>query len=144
VTWRKPLPAMRELQIIKLRLAASRELRRQIRPEYPLLLPEDCDCLIEMIDAVLMDQDPREKYWQTMKGATLKNLPKKTVAMMLFALRLQGTTGGEEHTPKETQDLIARCAEETGLTFDALMHAYRKLRWPGTKKREKSTRVRRS
>jgi hypothetical protein len=116
--------ALFDLQLIKLRLAARLPLDET-----------DSATVIELIDAIIEDADPRNKYYRTVRGAPEKDWDEKFLALMAIAIN---TT-----PPKPPDDeLLEKIAVDTGLSFDALKHAYRKYLLPTrvalTKKRSAS------
>jgi hypothetical protein len=118
-THRKALPAMADLQDIKLRLEASHNLHPVGSRSRVSMSPEDCDYLIELIDAIIADRDVREKYWRTLRGAPEKDWRKKMEALWTIAVN---TT--PDNPPND--EFFERIAADTSLTFDVVKHAYRK------------------
>jgi hypothetical protein len=109
---RQAKPAMFDLQLIKLRLAAGLHLHEN-----------DSAIVIELIDAIIGDRDPRNKYQQTMRGAPEKDWDKKFLALMTIAANTS-----PDNPPND--EMIERIAADTGLSFDVLKHAYRKYLLP--------------
>jgi hypothetical protein len=105
---RKAARSLRELLLIRERLLAG-----------AMLDSTDTLIIVELIEGIAADRDIREKYWKTVRGAPEKDLPKKTLGLLAIAINTTPETGADDA-------LLERIAEDSGLTFDVLKHAYRK------------------
>jgi hypothetical protein len=99
------LPAIDDLRLTRLRIADDLNLNAG-----------DRTILIELIDNIINDRDPREMYWRTLKGAPVKDFDRKQLALMWIDTRPNKPPSDEE---------LECIASAMGLTFYALRHAYR-------------------
>ena len=103
---REELPAIDDMRLIRFRIERGLPLDAGDRA-----------ILVEMIDNIVNDRDPREKYWHTLKGAPEKDFDRKQLALMCIDTR---------PSKPPSDDELAKIAETLGLGFDALKHAYRR------------------
>ncbi len=106
---RKPSPALNDLFAIEKRLRANAPLQ-----------DADRDTLIELLEAIEEDQDPREKYWHSEPGAPMKNVEAKYGAFLEME-QYVATTG-----KRPPDAMYERMAAQWGIPFDAIEQMYKK------------------
>jgi hypothetical protein len=90
--------------------------------------------LIEIIEAIADDQDPREKYWSTARGAPDKNWDIRYGA--LLEMEKDIAARGKQPIGQEANDMIELAAYKWELSFDAVERDYKKfLKRPSTRRK---------
>jgi len=132
------LPLLGDLQLIKARLAKSHNVNPPGTRSNVSLPPEDCDHLVQLIEAIANGENVLTQYWLKRK----KKLPKQRVMNALFDL---ATRTKPTMRQKEIDYWIARIAPGYKLTASALRHYYQDYLLPvrtATRKQKKlSTKI---
>jgi hypothetical protein len=81
--------------------------------------------LIEIIENITDDQDPREKYWFTKRGAPDKNWDARYGALMEMDQLI--TTAGKLPIGQRADAMIEVIAGKWGLTFDTVERDFKAI-----------------
>jgi hypothetical protein len=79
--------------------------------------------LIEIIEAITDDQDPREKYWSTARGAPNKNWDARHGALLEIEQHIAAK--GKQPIGQQADAMIEAVAGRWGLSFDAVERDYK-------------------
>ncbi len=99
-------PAFNALNLLRLRLIGNDPLGA-----------DDRTVIQELIDAVINDRDPRENYWETVRGISTEPMRKANMALRVAAKK--------QASPHKTMEEIwGEVAAECDSTYDVVMKAW--------------------